>query len=109
MQTFPQLWSIGSGEGKDDGRQQEVRNVPQRRPAVPVNQQAAVGRARRVNQEVVVSRITIGDEMQCRRIVRGRNCQTLQSKSNHCALLGAYLKVVWDDVGKSEPLWGVLH
>lgn len=53
--------------------------------------------------------VTIGDEMQCRRIVRGRNCETLQSKSNDCARLGAYLKVVWDDVGKSEPLWGALH
>lgn len=53
--------------------------------------------------------VTIGDEMQCRRIVRGRNCKTLQSKSNDCARLGAYLKVVWDDVGKSEPLWGALH
>lgn len=31
------------GGGKNAGRQQEVRNVVQRRPAVPVNQQEASG------------------------------------------------------------------
>lgn len=89
---------------KGIGRQQEVRDVVQSRPAVPVSQQEALG-----EQYVFIKRsLSIASAVVTRCCAHCHKLQKrLQSKSSGIVLRRAQPKVVSEDAGKSESLWGI--
>lgn len=96
------------GGGENVGRRQEVRNVVQRRPAVPVSQQEALG-----EHDVLIKRSSSVASRSRRRgvgVVHTEGSQGCRANlvTALCAVPRSRLFET-DHVGQIEPLWGLLH